>query len=112
MPVYCLAKAEDVSNVSIHKTQINQAKAMSITVFGMVQGVGFRYYVFQQARVYSIGGWVTNMQDRTVVIHCEGSEQNMKEFLKMVEQGPSHAKVEALEVVSAEVEHHSIFRIV
>ena len=47
--------------------------ARSIRVRGVVQGVGFRPFVFRLARANALAGWVLNEEDG-VEIHLEGAE--------------------------------------
>jgi hydrogenase maturation factor HypF (carbamoyltransferase family) len=48
--------------------------AYSITVRGVVQGVGFRPFVYRLARTNGLTGWVLNEQEG-VEIHLEGEEK-------------------------------------
>ena len=45
--------------------------AVDIHVKGIVQGVGFRPFVYRMAKKYLINGWVLNATDG-VHIHAEG----------------------------------------
>src|SRR5271168_2813441 len=47
-------------------------KAYSITVRGVVQGVGFRPFVYRLARAHDLKGWVLNAE-HGVRIHLEGA---------------------------------------
>ena len=42
-------------------------------VRGRVQGVGFRYWVLEQARAQGLKGWVRNCPDGTVEVEAEGT---------------------------------------
>ena len=48
-------------------------EALDIQVQGIVQGVGFRPFVYRMAKKYLINGWVLNAADG-VRIHAEGSQ--------------------------------------
>ena len=50
----------------------------TITVVGMVQGVGFRYKVRASATSLGIKGYVKNLEDDTVEIVAEGSRQDIE----------------------------------
>src|SRR5436853_3216977 len=54
--------------------------ACLIRVRGIVQGVGFRPFVYRLAQIYKITGWVQNGPDG-VEIHAEGTEQALSGFL-------------------------------
>jgi hydrogenase maturation protein HypF len=76
--------------------------ARSVRVKGMVQGVGFRPFVFRLARANSLMGWVLN-EPHGVDIHLEGAEPAFKTFLADLEtQAPPAARITAVEVGPAE----------
>ena len=45
---------------------------LEATVFGLVQGVYFRQYTWQEARQLNLVGWVANQPDGTVRVVAEG----------------------------------------
>ncbi|MGB9824153.1 MAG: acylphosphatase [Candidatus Hydrothermia bacterium] len=69
-------------------------KRYYLRIYGIVQGVGFRYFTLRIARMLSISGWVRNMPDDSVEIEAEGDEENLKIFLEKVKEGPPAARVE------------------
>ena len=54
--------------------------AVDIHVKGIVQGVGFRPFVYRMAKKYLINGWVLNAADG-VHIHAEGESALVDEFI-------------------------------
>ena len=65
-----------------------------IKIFGVVQGVGFRPFVYNLAVKNNIKGWVSN-QGSSVLMDIEGDRINIKEFLLLViKNPPSLAKIE------------------
>lgn len=71
--------------------------AVHLRVTGVVQGVGFRWYVSQAARRLGLAGWVRNLDDGTVEIAASGEEQGMlDDFVGQVRRGPPAARVEAV----------------
>lgn len=73
-------------------------KGVNITVWGRVQGVGFRYFVYNYARNIGIVGWVKNNPDRSVTVCAEGSEPQIDMIVEAVKKGPSHAQVEKVKL--------------
>jgi hydrogenase maturation protein HypF len=72
--------------------------ARTVRVRGMVQGVGFRPFVFRLARANSLAGWVLN-EPHGVNIHLEGAESALQTFLDELErQAPPAARITAVEV--------------
>ena len=63
------------------------------TIHGWVQGVGFRYFVAEQARQFELTGWVRNRYERTVETVAEGRKADLEGFLTALGRGPSASKV-------------------
>ncbi|MCK9254648.1 MAG: carbamoyltransferase HypF [Bacteroidales bacterium] len=57
--------------------------AKKIQISGLVQGVGFRPFIYKQALKYSLNGWVENRNDG-VLIQVEGSAENIEDFIKTI----------------------------
>jgi len=60
---------------------------------GHVQGVGFRYFVRQQAEALPITGWVRNISDGRVEVLAEGERDVLESFLVAIRRGPSGSTV-------------------
>ncbi len=73
-------------------------KRTQVFFSGTVQGVGFRFFVRDQASRYSIKGWVLNRPDGSVEIHAEGPKDLLDEFVAVVKEGPRFGLVSYLEV--------------
>ena len=71
-------------------------KTLSLTVFGQVQGVGFRYYTQITAEKYMLGGWVKNNDDGTVSIMVSGDEKILEYFIEEIGAGNQYAYVSQL----------------
>jgi acylphosphatase len=69
-----------------------------IIVLGDVQGVGYRYFVRKVAWKNKISGQVGNLEDGTVKIICEGNENNIKNFLKLIDIKKPPIAVERIDV--------------
>lgn len=75
--------------------------AYSIRVRGVVQGVGFRPFVYRLARANGLTGWVLNAEEG-IEIHLEGGEQPVQLFLEELKaQPPPAASIAAVRVVPA-----------
>lgn len=66
---------------------------MHALVDGQVQGVGFRYFVRQQAGALQICGWVRNKADGRVELMAEGQRAGLETFLAAIKHGPSGSSV-------------------
>jgi len=82
-----------------------------ININGIVQGVGFRPFVYNLAYSCHIHGWVNNFPGG-VHIDAEGSEENMKSFIKRLrEDAPSLSSIDTFHVESAAPYGYSGFEI-
>ncbi len=67
---------------------------IKITVAGIVQGVGFRPFVYRTAVKNGLAGYVLNRGDAGVEILLEGSEAAIEDFLRdLQEQKPPQARI-------------------
>ncbi len=76
--------------------------ACSIRVRGVVQGVGFRPFVYRLAQVNTLAGWVLNAE-QGVEIHLEGEPQSLEAFVSSLKaQSPPAANISQIEILPAE----------
>ena len=66
---------------------------MHAIVKGLVQGVGYRFFVIRRAELLGLTGWVKNLPDRTVEVVAEGDRELLEELIKELWKGPSVAQV-------------------
>jgi len=69
-----------------------------IVVSGIVQGVGFRYFVHNRASRLGLCGEVMNLFNGSVQIEVEGDRSLIEELLKELRVGPRAAHVTDLKV--------------
>lgn len=74
------------------------AERIHVVVSGLVQGVGFRYFVQARAQKHGIGGWVRNSDDGNVELLAEGEADALDVFLDAVRVGPRAAHVTDLRI--------------
>jgi hydrogenase maturation protein HypF len=87
------------------------AIACSIRVRGVVQGVGFRPFVYRLAHANMLAGWVLN-GDQGVEIHLEGVEEDLASFVREIKvKPPAAACIAEILVESAPCEGLSDFTI-
>ncbi len=87
----------------------NTNAAREIKVFGIVQGVGFRPFVYQLAQKHGLTGWVLN-NSQGVAIHWEGWEQNIEGALnELLTLPPPLAKITGHTCQDAELQGYSSF---
>jgi len=74
------------------------AERLHAIIHGRVQGVNFRYYTLIQAQALGLTGWVANRPDGTVEVMAEGPRSALDELLAFLQRGPSHARVDQVDV--------------
>lgn len=75
-----------------------QVKQFQATVIGRVQGVGFRYWVRNQAVSLGLRGWVRNLQNGNVQVLAQGDPAALGKLIDALYQGPSRAWIERVNV--------------
>jgi len=81
-------------------------KKIEAKITGIVQGVGFRFYVERMANLLGITGWVKNMYDGSVKVVGIGTETKIDEFLITLRKGPSLARVDNVEYKIEDVDYN------
>lgn len=66
-------------------------------VRGIVQGVGFRWFVWREAERLGLGGSAKNLPDGSVEVIAEGPEKSLEDLERALGRGPSMARVERVE---------------
>jgi acylphosphatase len=67
-------------------------------VAGLVQGVGFRWFVARHARGLGLAGFARNLPDgRVEVVATGGDDAAMARLEELLRAGPAHARVETVE---------------
>ena len=80
---------------------MTMASACSIRVRGVVQGVGFRPFVYRLARANTLAGWVLN-DEEGVEIFVEGAQPGLRAFVQDLKtQPPPAASIADIEVHAA-----------
>ena len=93
------------------KTEKNQICALKLKITGLVQGVGFRPFVYRLANIYKLKGWVDN-QNHGVEIKLEGKTKSLRNFLTTIRiAAPAASNIDLIDWKEAEVEGYNDFRI-
>jgi acylphosphatase len=64
-----------------------------IVVQGLVQGVGFRWFVAGRAQELGVHGYVRNLFNGNVEISAAGEQGALEELIRIVRVGPRSARV-------------------
>jgi acylphosphatase len=76
----------------------NNFKRAEYNIRGLVQGVGFRYFVYRNAVKLGLFGYTKNLYDGSVEVVAEGREDKLNELLMILKAGPSRSYVEDVRV--------------
>jgi acylphosphatase len=68
-------------------------KRAEIIINGLVQGVGFRWYVLRIADQLGLKGYVKNLYTGEVLTVVEGEKSLIEELFYKMKIGPSHSAV-------------------
>ena len=74
-----------------------------ISVTGVVQGVGFRFFAERTATSLSIGGYVRNLYDGRVEVYAIGGAEQMDALRNALRRGPRMASVDRVDEHDAEL---------
>ncbi len=66
-------------------------------ISGLVQGVGFRYFVCREATELGVVGWVRNRPGGTVEVVATGSAGELDQLDAALRRGPARARVSRVE---------------
>jgi acylphosphatase len=68
-------------------------KRLQAIVSGRVQGVGYRYFVYDHASPLGLTGWVRNLKDGRVEVLAEGPTEALETLLSELQRGPGGSRV-------------------
>ena len=83
-------------------------------VKGRVQGVGFRWFVHQEAGALGLYGWVRNTEDGHVEVVASGEGEDLALLRKALQKGSRGSRVDAIvehELADSEAEGLGSFAI-
>lgn len=70
---------------------------LHVRIRGRVQGVGFRWFVREEARRLGLSGWVTNLESGEVEVAAGGEPSSLARLRRALEVGPTGASVTQLD---------------
>lgn len=76
-------------------------------IYGLVQGVGFRFFTWQTANKIGVLGSVRNCSDGSVEVIAQGTEEQIAKLREWLQHGPRSARVER--VIEVKYEGNNVF---
>ncbi len=90
---------------------MNQPSAYRVLINGIVQGVGFRPFIYNLAIRYDLKGWVKNTSGGVVIEIC-GPKDDLDEFISsVISEAPPLSKIESLDYESISPDGYGTFQI-
>ena len=68
-----------------------------VIIFGKVQGVGFRYWLYEKAIKKNIHGWVKNTIQGVEALLI-GADENVNDLIKQCNKGPHSSNVTQVKI--------------
>lgn len=75
---------------------MNDLVSAEFIVSGIVQGVGFRYFVYRNATALDLTGYVKNLPNGDVLTVVEGRKDLVEELYNRLKIGPMRAYVKSV----------------
>ena len=76
-----------------------------IVITGKVQGVGFRYWLYKEARQRNIDGWVRNKISGEVEALLIGNDEEVNSIIKLCKKGSPSSEVAKVSIKDYEKEY-------
>lgn len=71
-----------------------------------MQGVGFRYFVKNNANQLNVTGYAKNLPDTRVEFVLQGEQAAIASLLQIINRGPSNSSVKTLESQLQDTDEH------
>jgi acylphosphatase len=103
----CLFRKSEFAGIrgvsaTIPKFVSDQKKARRYFVSGIVQGVGYRFFVQRVAEKLDIGGYARNLFDGRVEVFAVGSTAQLDQLKSELERGPRFSSVSGVQEEEAQ----------
>jgi len=86
-------------------------KRAEIKITGIVQGIGFRPFIYGLAETHSICGWVLN-NEQGVFIDAEGEDGNLDALVQNIPRlAPPLARIESFDIKHVDPLGYTLFEI-
>ena len=90
----------------------NDIQELHAIVRGLVQGVGFRYFVIEEGLRLGLRGYARNRRNGDVEVVAQGPRSALERLLALLHRGPSAAHVREVETTWRQpTEHFSGFNL-
>jgi hydrogenase maturation protein HypF len=87
------------------------AETYKLMICGLVQGVGFRPFIFKLAHAHGLNGWVENRTDGVILLINATHDEILKFRDEIVNTAPVASSIESVEIVKAGRQEFNSFEI-
>jgi acylphosphatase len=77
-------------------------KVLRLEIRGLVQGVGYRWAMVEEARRLGVHGWVRNRRDGSVEATVSGTPEALDRIVEWARGGPRPSVVESVDIFAGE----------
>ncbi|HEY0299096.1 MAG TPA: carbamoyltransferase HypF [Arachidicoccus sp.] len=103
---------EEINTITITRNEVASTCTVAIHLAGIVQGVGFRPFVYRTARQFSIHGFVRNDKDG-IFIEASGNENDIERFYEhILHDVPQQTKIVSHSIQKIKPQHYFDFQII
>jgi acylphosphatase len=94
------------------QSETNDNQELHAYVNGWVQGVGYRYFVVNNALALGLRGYARNLSDGSVEVLAQGARPKLEHLLALLQRGPAAAEVNEIRTFWGQpTEHLSGFHV-
>jgi ADP-ribose pyrophosphatase len=94
--------AKTVAALALHtRWQNARVRSIVVRIAGLVQGVGYRYWLIRAAQAAGVAGWVRNRRDGSVEARMQGDTAACDRLVDTCCAGPRGARVDRVDVMRA-----------
>ncbi len=77
---------------------MNEKSSLLALIQGRVQGVFFRAFVLEKAKLLGLDGYVRNLPNGQVEVRAEGVKTNLDKLIEYLKVGPPAAQVDDVKI--------------
>ena len=94
--------AKTVAALALYtRWQNARVRSIVVRIAGLVQGVGYRYWLIRAAQAAGVAGWVRNRRDGSVEARMQGDKAACDRLVDACCAGPRGARVDRVDVMRA-----------
>ncbi|MCX7641917.1 MAG: acylphosphatase [Elusimicrobiales bacterium] len=69
-----------------------------LKIYGKVQGIGYRWFIYEKATKYNLSGWVKNNPDGSVECAVKGLWEDIEKFIVEIKNDHPSAVIKKIDI--------------